>query len=331
MVGSLSWMSEESDQEMKNGQPSSPAKSKSARKSKRSRKSSKTSQNIYLNTSIAGSPPMYPTSPQSTTELLGEQSYLMSNLPSQHRRSAGYQQRLADLEAKLKAGEVPKDKVKKTKKDMYSLRKGITETSEQRNTILGRLGEIYVEMQNRQHWTQAISPSAPFADWFQVSSPMTPWSDSFWSPIDVPPTPVMSPILNAQTPEFIPMGWYGYPMAAQPEWCGPEGDGRPYSPCDYSPASDRWEDDDATASQPSKSDFDGVDYSFREAAPSYCPDDEEPLRSPYNRRLSVPCLKSPWPTDDDMSDPFETYMDTVGCHDDDEGEEVEIILDRRGQ
>ncbi|KAH6677936.1 hypothetical protein F5X68DRAFT_264075 [Plectosphaerella plurivora] len=316
-----------------NGQPSSPAKGKSARRSKKSRKSSKTTQNIYLNTGIPGSPSMYSASPQSTTELLGEQSYLMSNLPSQHRRSAGYQQRLSALETKFKAGEIPTDKVKKTKKEMSTLRKGITETSEQRKTILGRLGEISVEMQNRQQWTQAVTPGGPFADWFQCSSPMTPWSGGFWSPVDVPPTPVMSPILNAQMPEFIPMGWYGYPMAAQVEWCEPESDDHSYSPCDYSPSSDRWEDDDATASQPSKSDFDGVDYSVKESSSGYyCPEEEEPLRSPYDRRLSVPCLKTPWPTDDDLPDPFEAYMNTVGCHvEEDEVEEVEIILDRRRQ
>lgn len=336
----------EPDTPISNEQPPSPAKSKSPRNSRKSRKASASTQKLFLDMSIPTSPSIHMLSPQSTTELLGEQSYLMSNLPSQHRRSAGYQQRLSQLETKFKAGQVPSDKVKKTKKEMYTLRKGITEVSEQRNSILGRLGEIYVEMQARQqHWTQTMSPASPFGDWFHGGSPVSPWTAAaspFWAPVGAPPTPIMSPILNAQTPEFIPMGFFGYPMAAQAAFWGPGSDDagcRPYSSGGFSPASDAWEEDeDATASQPSKSDFDGVDYSVKDPA-GECPldyqdEEDEPLRSPLYRRRSVPCLKSPWSTDEAAAaDPFERYMAPVidwSAEEDSDEEEVEIILDRRG-
>lgn len=258
---------------------------------------------------------------------------------------------MSELQEQLRAREVPSDQRRKTKKKISMTRKKIADASEQQRVILGRLGEIFVELQNRERWAQLVGgPMSAATDWFYMDSPMTPWTGTISTPSDM--TPMMSPppppSLDATSPEFIPMGYFGFPpvgvyyqMYSQDWGMQPGGmEQHPSSgPNTSSSVTEPWGDEDTMISQPSKSDFDGLDPSTRNDSRDDVDTLEEDMTcSPYgSRRMSVPCMKSEWPEnrgqeeDDKNGITYKTSTHSWDELDDDacDAEDVGIILDNR--
>ena len=285
-------------------------------------------QKIHLDTQSLPSKYVYTPNGQSTVQLREEQAYLLATLPSQNQRAAGYMGLLSELQEKLRSGELPSDQRRKTKKKISMTRKKIAEASEQQRVILGRLGELFVELQNRERWAQLMGgPMSAVSDWYYMDSPMTPWTGAISTPSDM--TPMISPRLplDATTTEFIPMGYFGFPpdgayhQPYSPSWSLQPGDVEPHASSTNTGSSvmEPWEDEDTGVSQPSKSDYDGLDPPMCEDClnDADIPEEDDPC-SPFSpRRQSVPCIKSEWP---------ENRVQEMNSKIGGGGEDVEIIL-----
>ncbi|KAM7203821.1 hypothetical protein V8F20_003827 [Naviculisporaceae sp. PSN 640] len=92
-------------------------------------------------------------------ELLNERSYLLYNLQKQDERATSLFRRYATLEAKLAEAQTPKE-ARKIRKDAKLLKHKITESTQQEQLIFLRLGEIYIETQNRERWMQFRYPQS---------------------------------------------------------------------------------------------------------------------------------------------------------------------------
>jgi len=301
---------------------------------------------IRIDTRSHNQRPLYTANQQSTAHLRDEQAYLLATLPGQTHRAASYLNLLSDLQEKLRSGEVPSDQRRKTKKKVSMTRKKIAEASEQQKVILGRLGEIFVELQNREQWAQLMGgPMSAVPDWYYSDSPMTPWTGTISTPSDM--TPMMSPPpLDATSPEFIPMGYFVFPPAGPyPQvYCrnwGTQLTGMEQAPFSASTSpftTETWGGEDPKASQPSKSDYDALESSTMQGPRDDVGDLEEVVpHSPYDtRRMSVPCVKSAWPEDENEEKEDKNDVNSAAStrdwdeHEDErDGDDVEIILDHR--
>lgn len=84
-------------------------------------------------------------------ELLNERSYLLYNLQKQDQRASSLFKRYATLEEQLAEAQTAKE-ARKIRKDAKLLKHKITESTQQEQLIFLRLGEIYIEIQNRERW-----------------------------------------------------------------------------------------------------------------------------------------------------------------------------------
>lgn len=133
------------------------------------------------------------------------------------------------------------------------------------------------------------------------------------------------------------MGYFAFtPVESQPyapvTWNAQDLEmGNSFTPNASFSSSEPWGDEDTTASQPSRSDYDGVDPLTREGEDML--EDGSESRSPCDqRRQSVPCMKTVWPGHGDQESKIEAEL-LQDCHEQEghgcDGEDVQIILDHR--
>ncbi|KAK3687494.1 hypothetical protein B0T22DRAFT_478811 [Podospora appendiculata] len=91
--------------------------------------------------------------PRPLEELHNERSYLLFNLQCQEQRATKLFQRFAALEQRLPEVHNTKE-ARKIKKEVAVIKSKIGDNTQQEQLILLRLGEIYVELQNRKRWVQ---------------------------------------------------------------------------------------------------------------------------------------------------------------------------------
>ncbi|KAK4158097.1 hypothetical protein C8A00DRAFT_11151 [Chaetomidium leptoderma] len=89
--------------------------------------------------------------PRPLGELHNEHAYLLYDLQKQGDRATRLFQRYAAVEARLAEAQTSSE-TKKCKKEACLVRTKIAENTQQRQLILLRLGEIHVELQNRDRW-----------------------------------------------------------------------------------------------------------------------------------------------------------------------------------
>ncbi|KAK0621598.1 hypothetical protein B0T17DRAFT_618026 [Bombardia bombarda] len=109
--------------------------------------------------------------PRPIEQLHNERSYLLYNLQRQGERATKLFSKYAALETRLSSETLGKGREsRKAKKEAALLKSKISENTQQEQLILLRLGELYVEMQNRERWalvhqyhqqTQAHRPVVP--------------------------------------------------------------------------------------------------------------------------------------------------------------------------
>ncbi|KAK4241952.1 hypothetical protein C8A03DRAFT_29847 [Achaetomium macrosporum] len=91
--------------------------------------------------------------PRPLEELHNERSYLLYELQKQGDRATRLFQRYAAVEARLADAQTAAE-TRKCKKEAALVRAKIAESTQQEQLILLRLGEIHVELQNRDRWMQ---------------------------------------------------------------------------------------------------------------------------------------------------------------------------------
>ncbi|KAM0323460.1 hypothetical protein ACHAQA_008739 [Verticillium albo-atrum] len=291
--------------------------------------------------------------PRSFQQLYDEQAYLVASRTAQEQRSRELMRRLAILEDLLN-GQCPEDQGRKSKKQASLLKSKIAGAAEQEKAILGRLGEVFVELQNRERWMQvqtetrvaSFAMQSPCIIWEAVASPssdmMTPMVST---PVASPPSvwiPTMETQLDAKSPEFIPMGHFQFP----PHDLQPQ----PYpTPLDsedpISPLSKRTNEIPGlrVASRPdSKDDLRNHNLAFEYEIKETPKEDVLVFRkagaerTQHKRRPSLPCLRCMWP----VSERVEAFKEDAGERaphkmngndwadgdKDEEGEEVGFVL-----
>ncbi|KAK3318278.1 hypothetical protein B0H66DRAFT_622133 [Apodospora peruviana] len=87
-------------------------------------------------------------------ELLDERSYLLYSLQKQDERATSLFHRYVCLEKRLSETQTAKD-ARKIRKKAKLLKHKITESTQQEQLIFLRLGEIFIETQNRGRWMQS--------------------------------------------------------------------------------------------------------------------------------------------------------------------------------
>ncbi|KAK3390562.1 hypothetical protein B0H63DRAFT_119500 [Podospora didyma] len=92
--------------------------------------------------------------PRPLGELENERLYLLSSLQKQNERATRLFKKYAAVEDRIAAAQHCGGETKKLNKELNSLRNKISESSHQEQLILLRLGEIYIETQNRDRWLQ---------------------------------------------------------------------------------------------------------------------------------------------------------------------------------
>ncbi|KAK0620316.1 hypothetical protein B0T14DRAFT_228495 [Immersiella caudata] len=154
--------------------------------------------------------PFTPISPPPTAQttslddLHNERTYLLQNLQRQGERATRLLERYAALEAKVSGsassnGTVTKPtSSRKTRKELATLKGRLVESSRQEQLMLLRLGEIWLEVRNRERWlavaghvqhhagggagippTPATAASTTSTEYFACSSALSPLSPSF--------------------------------------------------------------------------------------------------------------------------------------------------------
>ncbi|VBB76954.1 Putative protein of unknown function [Podospora comata] len=98
--------------------------------------------------------------PRPLEQLHNERSYLVYNLQKQGQRATRLFQKYAALEALMSGNQTPAE-AKKSKREMSSLKNKISESTQQEQLILIRLGELHIELQNRDRWMQVHQPLPP--------------------------------------------------------------------------------------------------------------------------------------------------------------------------
>ncbi|KAK4196800.1 hypothetical protein QBC40DRAFT_286596 [Triangularia verruculosa] len=98
--------------------------------------------------------------PRPLEQLHNERSYLVYNLQKQGQRATRLFQKYAALEVLMSGTQSPAE-TKKTKREMASLQNKISESTQQEQLILIRLGELHIELQNRDRWMQVHQPLPP--------------------------------------------------------------------------------------------------------------------------------------------------------------------------
>ncbi len=102
--------------------------------------------------------PVQTLDPRPLQELHNERSYLIHNLQKQGDRAARLHHRYAAVEARLNTAtaQPPSAETKKTKREASLLRAKIADTAQQEQLTLLRLGEIHLELQNRDRWVMLV-------------------------------------------------------------------------------------------------------------------------------------------------------------------------------
>ncbi|KAK0742169.1 hypothetical protein B0T21DRAFT_283696 [Apiosordaria backusii] len=98
--------------------------------------------------------------PRPLEQLHNERSYLIYNLQKQGQRATRLFQKYAALEVLMSGTQTPAE-AKKTKREMSSIKNKISESTQQEQLILIRLGELHIELQNRDRWMQVHQPLPP--------------------------------------------------------------------------------------------------------------------------------------------------------------------------
>ncbi|KAK0666114.1 hypothetical protein QBC41DRAFT_281666 [Cercophora samala] len=98
--------------------------------------------------------------PRPLEQLHNERSYLVYNLQKQGQRATRLFQKYAALEVLMSGTQTPAE-AKKSKREMSSLKNKISESTQQEQLILIRLGELHIELQNRDRWMQVHQPLPP--------------------------------------------------------------------------------------------------------------------------------------------------------------------------
>lgn len=83
-----------------------------------------------------------------------EQSYLFQSLQGQNERAKRLLQRLSLAEERLLLGCPATGEARKIRKEMRLVKKKMAENEQQERLTLLRLGDLYVEIQNRERWAQ---------------------------------------------------------------------------------------------------------------------------------------------------------------------------------
>ncbi|KAK3353197.1 hypothetical protein B0T25DRAFT_568411 [Lasiosphaeria hispida] len=149
----------------------------------------------WVSPSGANSPlsPMSPLTldPRPLEELYNERAYLLHSLQRQGERAMRLFERYAALEAQMGG---KKGGVRKLKKEAATVKSRIREGTQQEQLMMLRLGEIHVEIQNRERWVvvrqrpvhqstvferQLGSPLTTSPEYFSAESALSPLSPSF--------------------------------------------------------------------------------------------------------------------------------------------------------
>ncbi|KAK4175868.1 hypothetical protein QBC36DRAFT_330510 [Triangularia setosa] len=99
--------------------------------------------------------------PRPLEQLHNERSYLVYNLQKQGQRATRFFQKYAALGVLMSGTQTPAE-TKKSKREMSSLKNKISESTQQEQLILIRLGELHIELQNRDRWMQVHQPLPPW-------------------------------------------------------------------------------------------------------------------------------------------------------------------------
>ncbi|KAM7201636.1 hypothetical protein V8F33_003185 [Rhypophila sp. PSN 637] len=134
-------------------------------------------------------------------ELLNERSYLLYNLQKQDERATSLFRRYATLEARLAESQTAKE-ARKIRKDAKLVKYKITESTQQEQLIFLRLGEIYIETQNRERWMQFRYPQSAT---FQRSAYFPPL---FYGTGDEAISPAPPPSAQGSTQHHYPLTPY---------------------------------------------------------------------------------------------------------------------------
>ncbi|KAK4454369.1 hypothetical protein QBC34DRAFT_157889 [Podospora aff. communis PSN243] len=168
--------------------------------------------------------PFTPISPPPTAQrtslddLHNERTYLLQNLQRQGERATRLLERYATLEARLSAPTPPNGTSKppssrKTRKELATLKGRLAESSRQEHLMLLRLGEIWLEVRNRERWL-AVAGHMPQRAHGGVEIPPTPATAV--SAVSAASTEYFacSSALSPLSPDFVP----GRPFSKQDMW-----------------------------------------------------------------------------------------------------------------
>ncbi|CAM1503090.1 Fc.00g078660.m01.CDS01 [Cosmosporella sp. VM-42] len=141
-------------------------------------------------------------SPRPYENLYTERAYLTTALQKQSVRTVGLIRHFSSVETHLQGLEGKERR--KLRKQLSMLKSKLNGAAEQERAIFGRLGEVYVEIQSRETWTQASHSRSNSWDSYSMDTPsvysaVSPMSYSM-------PTPTTS--LNVMSAEFAPAGYF---------------------------------------------------------------------------------------------------------------------------
>ncbi|KXH40089.1 hypothetical protein CSIM01_09944 [Colletotrichum simmondsii] len=253
-------------------------------------------------------------SPLSFEQLYTEKAYLMDSLRKQGEREINLMRRLSTLQENVDSG-VPPDERRKARKKIALLKSKIVDATAQKNVILLRLGDIYVDLQSRGTWMliQNELYEKRYA-WWSVDSSSA--SANATTPSDV--TSMIPAPLDAASPIFFPAGCH--PVYNTWNVAAARLEGRGYEVYDTIP-SESW----ASFGQPSEvlaEDLGNHGLQFiyggrtKDSRQSVHEDQDQALSEKIKplisgRRSSLPSLKSLWPGVEGLRRPGEKANEPV--------------------
>ncbi|KAF4459967.1 hypothetical protein FALBO_13267 [Fusarium albosuccineum] len=166
-------------------------------------------------------------SPRPFENLYVERAYLASALQQQSARAADLIRQYSAVDLQLQSLQEGKGPRRRLRKQLGLLNSRINEAVEQEKAIFSRLGELYVEIQSREMWSQAHYQQTWSIDSPSVGSPsvydaMSPSVYTAMSPMSYGlPTPTTP--FNATSTEFVPMGYFvDFPQLSETSLCHQE-------------------------------------------------------------------------------------------------------------
>ncbi|KAK2042114.1 hypothetical protein LZ31DRAFT_373394 [Colletotrichum somersetense] len=229
------------------------------------------------------------TTPNSLEHLYTEKAYLTASLENQGNREADLMRKLSVLQERIDNG-LPSDERRKSRKRAALLKSRIAEVAGQKKAILLRLGDIYVELQSRETWTQ-------------IQSELHERRCSSWGTKDVTtPSDVTSMIptpLDAASPMFFPASYHPLhvtwdvpsqsesQMHALPD--GVQAEFRPGCNNAFDTCANELRSHSLRFKYENQALAPGVDEERNQD-----PSQDDNLRS-HRRRMSLPALKCLWP------------------------------------